>query len=156
MAAYRLPWPGLVRLPLPEARKESGMSHPLSTVVITSYGTDHRDVPQDVRPLLVDASMLPLPDAASRAGRQPGGRDLAVRAFLVRSPAGRLVVGQALERVRQRIGSSGHIAVHVASPHGQYRSPAVAEEIAERLRAAGIPVQVTHRHLKRPGPPTLR
>ncbi|MEF3117594.1 hypothetical protein [Streptomyces chrestomyceticus] len=121
-------------------------------MVITSYGTAHHDAPQDIRPVTVDASALPLPDAVSRAGRQHGGRDLAVRAFITRSPAGRSVIGQAMERIRQRIGPGGQIAVHVLSPHGQYRAPAVAEEIADRLRAAGIPVQVFHRHLKRPGP----
>ncbi len=128
------------------------MRHPPSTVVITSYGTAHHDAPQDIRPVTVDASALPLPDAASRASRRRGGRDLAVRGFIIRSSAGRLVVGQALERIRQRIGPGGHIAVHVCSPYGRYRSVAVAEELAERLRAAGIPVQVVHRHLGRPDP----
>ncbi|WP_394325134.1 RapZ C-terminal domain-containing protein [Streptomyces rimosus] len=45
------------------------------------------------------------------------------------------------------------MAVHVCSPHGRYRSVAVAEELADRLRAAGIPVQAVHRHLSRPEPP---
>ncbi len=80
------------------------MRHPPSTVVITSYGTAHHDAPQDIRPITVDASALHLPDAVSRASQQRGGRDLTVRGFIIRSSAGRLTVGQALERIRQRIG----------------------------------------------------
>lgn len=129
------------------------MRHLPSTVVITSYGTAHHDAPPDIRPVTVDASALPLPDAVPRAGQQRGGRDLTVRSFIIRSSAGRLVVGQALERIRQRIGPGGHIAVHVCSPYGRYRSVAVAEELADRLRSAGVPVQVVHRHLGRPDPP---
>ncbi|MFH8407028.1 hypothetical protein ACH4FX_19835 [Streptomyces sp. NPDC018019] len=128
------------------------MHHPLSTVVITSYGTTYRDLPQDVRPVTVDTAHLPLPDAVSRAAQQLGGRNPAARAYITRSAEGRLVLGQALARIRQRIGSGGRVAVHVRSPHGQYRAPAVAEELADRLRASGIPVQVVHRHLGRPGP----
>ncbi|MEU7592546.1 hypothetical protein AB0B79_05845 [Streptomyces sp. NPDC039022] len=139
-----------------EVRREAGMLRPLSTVVITSYGAAHHDVPQGVRPVTVDASLLPEPDAVSRVGQQLGGRSPAARAYVARSPAGRLVVGQALERIRQRLGPSGEIAVHVRSPHGQYRAPAVAEELADQLRAAGVPVQVTHRHLGRPDPPAAR
>ncbi|MER7652548.1 MULTISPECIES: RapZ C-terminal domain-containing protein [Streptomyces] len=136
-----------------EVRRAAGMLHPLSTVVITSYGAAHHDVPQATRPVTVDASLLPQPDAMSRAGQQLGGRSPAARAYVTRSPAGRLVVDQALERIRQRLGPGGQVAVHVRSPHGHYRAPAVAEEIADQLRASGVQVQVIHRHLGRPDPP---
>ncbi|MEU6965058.1 hypothetical protein [Streptomyces chrestomyceticus] len=130
------------------------MAAPLSTVVIVSYGIAHHDAPPALRPVLVDATPLPRPAAASRPGQQLGGRDPAIRRSITHSPEGRLVVGRALDRIRQRIGPGGQVDVHVRSPDGRYRAPAVAEEIAEQLRALGVPVRITH--LGRPDPPASR
>ncbi|MEU7222291.1 RapZ C-terminal domain-containing protein [Streptomyces chrestomyceticus] len=129
------------------------MAVPLSTVVITSHGALHHDPPPGLRPVLVDAAPLPYPAVGtSRHGHRPSGRDRAVRDYVIRSPAGQRAVRQALERIRQRIGPSGRLDVHVRSPHGHIRAPAVAEELADRLRAAGVTVHVEHRHLGRPDP----
>ncbi|MFH8410446.1 hypothetical protein ACH4FX_37570 [Streptomyces sp. NPDC018019] len=87
-----------------------------------------------------------------RSGQGLSGRDPAMRANVMQTPAAARLVGQAMDRIRQRLGSSGQVDVHVRSPDGQVRAPAVAEEIAEQLRAGGVTVHVVHRHLRRSDP----
>ncbi|MEV5598904.1 hypothetical protein [Streptomyces sp. NPDC052496] len=123
---------------------------PLSSVIITSYAAARCDAPPGLRPVTVDAEVLPGPLPRARQGR--GGRDPAVRAQVMQTQAAAYLVHQALDRIRQRLGVSGQVDVHVRSPDGQVRAPAVAEEIAERLRAAGVTVQVVHRHHGHSGP----
>lgn len=131
-----------------------------STVVITSYGLGHHDAPTTLPAVVVDALLLRNPLDDPRVRRQLArltGRDNAMRAYVMDAPHAERLVGQAVDRTRQRLSiSGGRIEVHTYCHGGRDRSVAVAEEIGDRLRAEGIPVQITHRHITRPILPTAQ
>lgn len=70
------------------------------------------------------------------------------------TPGAERIVAQAVDRIRRCLGTSGHIEVHVHCRGGRHRSVAISEEIGDRLRAAGVPVQIVHKHITRPILPT--
>ncbi|MFH9871595.1 hypothetical protein ACH4NT_36660 [Streptomyces lydicus] len=124
-----------------------------STVVITSYGLSHHDAPTVLPAVVVDTLPLDDPRVRQQLVRRTG-RDNAVRAYVMATPGAERLVGQAVDRIRQRLSTSGRIEVHTYCRGGRHHSVAVAEEIGDRLRTAGVPVQVTHRHIARPILPT--
>ncbi|GAA0454306.1 RapZ C-terminal domain-containing protein [Streptomyces olivaceiscleroticus] len=124
----------------------------MSTVVITSYGLGHHDTPQALRPVIVNTLPLrnpPADPAVRERLTRLTGRDPAVRAYVLATPGAQQLIAQAVDRIRQRLGP-GQVDVHVYCRGGRHRSVAVAEEIASRLRAQGITVDVVHRHITRP------
>jgi UPF0042 nucleotide-binding protein len=88
------------------------------------------------------------------------GLDPEVRRYVMATPGARQLVTQSAEKVRillqydnlkQWAGAQPYrVDVHVVCGGGRHRSVAIAEEIAAHLRAAGIEVEVEHRHIERP------
>lgn len=124
-----------------------------STVVITSYGLGHGDAPTTLPAVTVDTLPLrnPPEDPAVRQQlTRLTGQDPAVHAYVMATPGAVRLVDQAIDRIRQRLGTSGEVHVHVHCRGGRHRSVAISEEIAGRLRVDGVPAQVVHRHVTRP------
>ncbi|MCX4707145.1 RNase adapter RapZ [Streptomyces sp. NBC_01373] len=130
--------------------------------VITSYGAGHHDDPGG-NALLVDTRSLrnPPEDPEQRERLlHKNGLDPEVRRYVMATPGARELVEQSAEKarillqrdhLRQWAGAQVYrVDVHVVCGGGRHRSVAVAEEIAVHLRAAGIGVEVEHRHIDRP------
>lgn len=125
--------------------------------VITSYGQHHQD-PPDGDALLVDTAPLRNPPTADLL--HATGLDPRVRRYVMATPGARRLVARTAEKVRillepdtlrQWAGPQLYrVDVHVRCQYGRHRSVVVAEEVAVHLRAAGIGVQVEHRHIDRP------
>ncbi|MFD7186279.1 hypothetical protein ACFV90_40750 [Streptomyces sp. NPDC059904] len=130
--------------------------------VITSYGIGHNDAP-DGDALFVDTRVLhnPPEDPTVRERMlHSNGLDPEVRAYVMATPGARQLVRENAEKARILLDKDNlkqwagrqllRIDLHVACGGGRHRSVAVAEEIAIHLRAAGIGVEVEHRHINRP------
>ncbi|MFM9449166.1 hypothetical protein [Streptomyces acidiscabies] len=128
--------------------------------VITSYGAGHHDDPRGSA-LVVDTRSLrnPPEDPAVRERMlQSTGLDPEVRRYVMETPGARRLVRRSaqqvivlLENLSEWAGDQQlRVDVHVVCGGGRHRSVAVAEEIAVHLRAAGVGVEVEHRHIDRP------
>ncbi|WP_331729765.1 RNase adapter RapZ [Streptomyces chartreusis] len=144
--------------------------HDLSTLywdghcqsVITSYGDGHHDAPHGDG-LVVDTRFLrnPPEDPEQRERLlHKTGLDHEVRRYVMETPGARDLVATSAAKVRillrddsmkEWAGAQAYrVDVHVVCGGGRHRSVAVAEEIAADLRAAGVGVEVVHRHIRRP------
>jgi UPF0042 nucleotide-binding protein len=130
--------------------------------VITSYGAGHHDDPGG-NAVVVDARSLRNPPEDPEVRERmlhSNGLDPEVRRYVMATPGARQLVTQSAEKVRillqydnlkQWAGAQPYrVDVHVVCGGGRHRSVAIAEEIAAHLRAAGIEVEVEHRHIERP------
>lgn len=80
------------------------------------------------------------------------GRDAAVRAFVLDQPAALPAVNRLAETLTDlaphyRAQGRDVVVAAFGCTGGRHRSVAVAEEVADRLRAAGLEVEVVHRGL---------
>jgi UPF0042 nucleotide-binding protein len=129
--------------------------------VITSYGDGHHDAPQGSA-LHIDTRSLrnPPEDPAVRERMlHSNGLDPEVRHYVLATPGAKQLIERATDQARTLIALSTHplpggqllrADIHVVCGGGRHRSVAVAEEIAANLRAAGLGVEVEHRHIDRP------
>ncbi|MDT0477839.1 RNase adapter RapZ [Streptomyces sp. DSM 41014] len=130
--------------------------------VITSYGAGHHDDPGG-NAVLVDTRSLRNPPEDPEVRERllhKNGLDAEVRRYVMATPGARELVAQSAEKVRillqadnlkQWAGAQQYrVDVHVVCGGGRHRSVAVAEEMAAYLRAAGVGVEVEHRHIDRP------
>ena len=122
--------------------------------VITSYGVLHGLAPEgDVLTLdLRRALRNPHHDPAMR---HLTGLDPAVRDHVLATPgAERLINGAVFRVIAQLEGYAQprnlRADLHVYCQGGRHRSVAAAEEIARRLRALGVHVEVEHRDIAKP------
>ncbi|MFM9735177.1 RapZ C-terminal domain-containing protein [Streptomyces niveiscabiei] len=130
--------------------------------VITSYGAGHHDDPGG-NAVLVDTRSLRNPPEDPEVRERllhKNGLDAEVRRYVMATPGARRLVKQSVGKVRILLQQDNlrqwagdqqlRVDVHVVCGGGRHRSVAVAEEIAVHLRAAGIGVEVEHRHIGRP------
>lgn len=130
--------------------------------VIVSYGAGHHDDPTGTA-LHVDTRPLRNPpDDPTVRDRMlhSNGLDPEVRRYVMATPGARELVAENAEKVLILLEAANHrrwagaqsyrVDVHVVCGGGRHRSVAVAEEIAVRLRAAGIGCEVEHPHIDRP------
>jgi UPF0042 nucleotide-binding protein len=128
------------------------------SVLIVSYGEGHQDPPRgDALTVdLVDALRNPPDDPAVRAQMtQLTGLDAAVREYVMATPGAREKAAETVARVRA-LATCGPVTVHVKCWGGRHRSVAIADQVASLLRADGIDVRVTHRHVARAVLPSRR
>jgi UPF0042 nucleotide-binding protein len=125
-----------------------------TTVHITSYGTGHTSRPAlAVNPVIVDTTELrnPPDDPAVRAKlTRLTGFDDEVIAYVLNTPGARQLIGEAIVRIRQRLGAGGEVHVHVHCYGGRHRSVAVAEQLLTSLTELGVPVTIKHLHVHAP------
>jgi UPF0042 nucleotide-binding protein len=159
---------GNIRVPLPtpgnrmEANVMTTTPNDIIQSVITSYGAGHHDDPTGSS-LLVDTRILrnPPEDPAVRERMlHSNGLDPEVRHYVMETDGAQDLVAESASKARillqrdnfrQWTGRQLHrVDIHVVCGGGRHRSVAVAEEIAARLRAAGIGCEVEHRHIDRP------
>lgn len=128
-------------------------------VVITTYGVLHRTPPDDVVALAVNLTSAlrnPPEDPAVRAQMvELTGLDEEVRRYVLDTPGALEIVSQAVDELRTLVEYWGNptrriVRCHVYCRGGRHRSVAVAEEIAEWLRAAGYGVEVDHLDVTKP------
>ncbi|MEV6547958.1 RNase adapter RapZ [Streptomyces sp. NPDC051597] len=129
--------------------------HALIQTIITSYGDGHHDAPQgdalrvDTRPL-----RNPPDDPTVRTRMlHSNGLDPEVRAYVLGTPGAERLIERSTRRalaLLQQATDGRRVDIHVVCGGGRHRSVAVAEEVAERLRAAGVGVEVEHRHISQP------
>lgn len=120
-------------------------------VAVTSFGFKH-GVPPSID-LVLDVRFLPNPHWEP-ALRDLTGRDPAVRDFVFsRSDAVEFTerVDDLLEFLLPRYEAEGkaYLTLGVGCTGGRHRSVAIAERLAEGIRARGLPVSVTHRDIDR-------
>lgn len=127
----------------------------LIQTVIISYGDGHHDAPQGDA-LRVDARPLRNPpedpDMRDRMLHSTG-LDPEVRAYVLSSPGAERLIDRSTRRALALLGQARagrRVDLHVVCGGGRHRSVAVAEEVAERLRAAGYGVETEHPHISRP------
>lgn len=130
--------------------------------VITSYGAGHHDDPGGNAVVADTRTLRNPPEDPEVRDRMlhSNGLDPEVRRYVMATPGAKELVAQSAEKVRillradsltQWAGAQAYrVDVHVVCGGGRHRSVAVAEEIASYLRAAGIGVEVEHRHIERP------
>ena len=121
-------------------------------VAVESFGFKH-GLPLDAD-IVMDVRFLPNPhwDGALRPADRPrpgrarlrarAGRDVGVP----RSPR-RPAAHRCCRRTRPRAAATSPIAIGCTG--GRHRSVAIAEELADRLRARGLAVRTTHRDVAR-------
>lgn len=127
-------------------------------IVIISYGAGHNDPPDgDALDIdLRDELRNPPDDPAVRAQLTVlTGLDQAVRRYVLATPGAREVIESIVNRAE--VLFRGYydprwlmLYVHIKCQGGRHRSVAVAEEVAVWLRAKGIGVEVSHRHINHP------
>ncbi|MFB6906906.1 hypothetical protein ACFCWB_21820 [Streptomyces bacillaris] len=120
-----------------------------------SYGDGHHDAPRgdalriDTRPL-----RNPPSDPVVRERMlHSTGLDPHVREYVRATPGFEEIVQRGLDRALGLLSLPDRrfrVDIHVACGGGRHRSVVVAEELAERLRAAGVGVETEHRHIGRP------
>jgi UPF0042 nucleotide-binding protein len=103
--------------------------------------------------VVIDCRLLPNPHWINEL-RPLTGRDDAVRDYVFSQPGAPAFVDAAsalLSRYEQGyVGEGKHYAtIAVGCTGGRHRSVAVSEELARRLRADGVEVQLTHRDMER-------
>ncbi|MDX2915699.1 MULTISPECIES: RapZ C-terminal domain-containing protein [Streptomyces] len=129
--------------------------HALIQTVIISYGEGHHDAPRGDA-LRVDARPLrnPPEDPTMRDRMlHSTGLDPEVRAYVLSSPGAERLIDRSTRRALALLGQARagrRVDLHVVCGGGRHRSVAVAEEVAERLRAAGYGVETDHPHIARP------
>ncbi|MFB9558623.1 RapZ C-terminal domain-containing protein [Streptomyces roseoviridis] len=137
--------------------------HSYVQCVITSFGENHTDIPPGSA-LLVDTRVLrnPPDDPAVRDRMlQANGLDPEVRRYVMNTPGARDLVRMRAEQALILLDRASisrwstrtmlrRVDIHVMCGGGRHRSVAIAEEIGAYLRAAGIGVEVDHRHIDRP------
>ncbi|MHA4819472.1 RapZ C-terminal domain-containing protein [Streptomyces aculeolatus] len=127
-------------------------------MTITSYAPGHHDPPRSANPIAVDTASLrdPLadPEAISKRLPQMTGLEREMAFYVMTSPGAERLSERAFVQVWDRvIDGRPQVDVHVACADGRRRSVAVAEHLAERLRALrqdDINVDVVHRHIHHP------
>ncbi|MCQ1582695.1 RapZ C-terminal domain-containing protein [Streptomyces parvus] len=123
--------------------------------VIVSYGDGHHDAPRGDA-LRVDTRALrnPPSDPAVRERMvRSTGLDPHVAAYVRATRGFDAVVERALGRALALLEHGDRrfrVDLHVVCGGGRHRSVVVAEELAARLRAVGVGVEVEHRHIGRP------
>ncbi|GGU39283.1 RapZ C-terminal domain-containing protein [Streptomyces violascens] len=135
--------------------KGSQSPHALIQSVIISYGDGHCDAPRgdalrvDTRPL-----RNPPEDPAIRARMlHSTGLDPEVRAYIRNSPGAERLIERTTRRALALLAQAGdgrRVDLHVVCGGGRHRSVAVAEDLADLLRAAGYGVETEHLHIDRP------
>lgn len=122
-------------------------------VSITTYGVLHNDAPRG------DALTVDLTRALRNPHHDPAmryltGLDKPVREHVLGTEGADEIIRRTVRRVLALIELDDEacqpVNLHVYCKGGRHRSVAIAEAVAERLRALRIPVQVTHRHITRP------
>ncbi|MDI3390026.1 RNase adapter RapZ [Streptomyces sp. B-S-A8] len=81
------------------------------------------------------------------------GLDPEVRAYVRSSPGAARLIERSTRRalaLLDQVTDGRRVDLHVVCGGGRHRSVAVAEDIADRLRVAGIGVETEHRHINRP------
>ncbi|WP_078966444.1 RNase adapter RapZ [Streptomyces sp. WM6378] len=135
--------------------KGSQSPHALIQSVIISYGDGHCDAPRgdalrvDTRPL-----RNPPEDPAVRARMlHANGLDPEVRAYVRNSPGAERLIERSARRALALLAQASdgrRVDLHVVCGGGRHRSVAVAEDLADLLRAAGYGVETEHLHIDRP------
>jgi UPF0042 nucleotide-binding protein len=123
-------------------------------VALTSFGYKF-GVPSDVGWIL-DARMLRNPFWVPEL-RSFTGLDQPVRDYVLEDVAAHELIDRARDLLlwsSRRYGERGRdlLSFAVGCTGGRHRSVAVVEVLAERLRADGLPVTVTHRDVEIPDP----
>jgi len=126
----------------------------LIAVVIHSFGYLHGDMPTGDG-LLVDLRTALRNPHHDPAVRYLTGTDPVVRDHVLTTPGATAILRSIVHRVAALLDGYAnrhgeHVAVFIGCQGGRHRSVAVAEEAADRLRQAGIGVEVTHHHVDRP------
>lgn len=137
--------PGLHALPDPA----------LVRTVISSYGDGHNDAPHgdalrvDTRPL-----RNPPDDPAVREYMlHSNGLDPQVRDYVLAHPRAEPLIQRSLRRALALLAVADdgrRVDIHVLCGGGRHRSVVVAEELASRLKAAGVGVETAHLHIGLP------
>lgn len=123
---------------------------PQVQVEIITLGTMRGPAPAGGDALVVDLTdRLHNPDKHSDL-RGLTGVDLGMRAHVMSTPGAEQVVVQILTRVRALLPGRqpqvhGPLRLQIQCRWGRHRSPAIAEEIADRLSEQGVTVHVLHR-----------
>ena len=126
-------------------------------VTVTSFGFKF-GLPPDAG-WIVDARMVRNPFWVAEL-RSYTGLDAPVRDYVLEDP----VAGELIDRMHalllwssQRYAERGRdvLSLAVGCTGGRHRSVAIVEALAERLRADGLTVTVTHRDVDVPDPPAL-
>jgi UPF0042 nucleotide-binding protein len=129
----------------------SGAAEPALRATVVSFGYKY-GLPVDAD-IVVDCRLLPNPHWVDEL-RPFTGRDAAVRDYVFAQPGAIEFVDAYAGILRQyeagyRREGKRYMTVAVGCTGGKHRSVAVADELAERLRADGVDVQVVHRDLGR-------
>jgi RNase adapter protein RapZ len=129
------------------------MSEVSLQTTIESFGFKH-GLPLDVD-MVIDCRFLPNPHWIE-ALREQSGLDDAVRDYVL----GQEATKEFLERLESLLDlllpayaaeGKSYLTIAFGCTGGRHRSVAIAEEVAERLRAKGASLRVVHRDLDRPG-----
>ena len=115
-----------------------GFLHPLPAGLLTA------DLVFDLRETLSDPAHRPQGDMLDMTGLQREVRD-----FVLATRGAEDLLEQAVSRVREKT-AAGFTVVHVGCAGGKHRAPAIGQELAGRLRAAGLTVAVRHLHVHLP------
>lgn len=120
------------------------------TVTITSFGYSHQEeVP--VADLTIDARRTLRNPHHDPAMRYKTGLDFSVRAHVLDTPGAReLILHTAAAALGLLAATSLDVAIATGCAGGRHRAVALAEEIAARLRTAGVVVKVEHRDIGKP------
>jgi RNase adapter protein RapZ len=118
-------------------------------VFVTSFAYRH-GIPRDAD-LIFDVRFLDNPHYVAEL-RQLTGRDAAIAAFIEQDPGfGPFFSGlwQLLRPLLPRYEQEGktYLTIGIGCTGGRHRSVYVAERLAAQLRAAGLPVELSHRDL---------
>jgi UPF0042 nucleotide-binding protein len=120
-------------------------------VAVESFGFKH-GLPMDAD-IVMDVRFLPNPHW-DEALRPMSGHDEPVRRFVLDRPSAQKFVSDLVEMLpgilpEYAAEGKSYLTVAIGCTGGRHRSVAVAEEVAQRLRASGQPVRTSHRDVSR-------
>jgi RNase adaptor protein for sRNA GlmZ degradation len=125
---------------------------PPPVVVVTSFGYGHAPPPE--ADLTVDARRHLRNPHADPAMRHRTGLDAEVRHHVMATPGAAGLVHHTAAAARDLAhltGTRGHrVTVAIGCVGGRHRAVALAEAIADALRASGIHAEATHRDVDKP------
>lgn len=121
--------------------------------VVTSFGYGHAPPPDAT--LVLDTRVLLRDPHVDPTLRQMTGLDAAVRERVMATPGAESLVTNTVDTVLALLAEAGNprgvrVDVAVGCVGGRHRSVALAAEVAARLRAAGVGVDVVHRDVDLP------
>ena len=116
-----------------------------------SFGFKH-GLPLDAD-IVLDARFLPNPHWDENL-RALSGLDVPVRDFVLGQPEAEIFVSKLVDLLGTIVPlyaaeGKSYLTIAVGCTGGRHRSVAIANEIAERMRASGQPVRVGHRDIGR-------